>query len=180
MQIHYFPFDKSTISVFNNRTAGLVLRDATVHVFSSHYVQSGREGMNPYDEAHLFVAAIRLFYHQKGVAPSVEDICSMLDISLELGLSVCRKLKKLGIVDIAEDPFALRLSIANHLEIEKLPKKPVEENSLAKELEQFMAKKKNMDKKVEALQAEIEAKKRSMFSEIETNLKQKMQKKDKQ
>ena len=88
--------------------------------------------MDPYNEAHLYVAAIRILQHQKHMAPSVEDVCIMLNVSVEFGMSVCRKLKRLGIVEIIEDPFSDRLCVANHLEIEHLPREVKEEGSLAK------------------------------------------------
>jgi hypothetical protein len=129
--------------------------------------------MTPYDEAHLFVAAARVLFHQKQSSPPIEDICNLIDISTESGHALCRKLEKLGIVELFEDPFSLKVAVANHLEIEKLPRKE-ESGNLAKELEQFMAKKKNMDKKVESIQAELETKKKSMFSDIEQKLKKNM------
>lgn len=130
--------------------------------------------MNPYDEAHLFVAAIRILQHQKHCSPQIEDVCQILNISVESGLSQCRKLEKSGIVDIYEDPFSLKVSVANHLEIEKLPRQAASENGLAKELEQFLSKKKDLDKKVESIQAELEAKKKNMFKNIEEQFKKKM------
>lgn len=98
----------------------------------------------------------------------------MLDISVESGHALCRKYEQLGIVEVLKDPFSLKMSVANHLEIEKLPKEAPSENSLARELEQFMAKKKNLDKKVESLQAELEAKKKNMFKDIEKKFKKKI------
>jgi len=130
--------------------------------------------MNPYDEAHLFVAAIRILQHKKQCAPPIEEVCSLLDISVESGLSQCRKLEQAGIVEIYEDPFSLKATVANHLEIEKLPREAQAENTLARELEQFMSKKKNLDKKVETIQAELEAKKKNMFKNIEEQFKKKM------
>lgn len=130
--------------------------------------------MNPYDEAHLFIAAIRILQHKKSCAPAMEDICSLLDISVEAGLALCRKLEQAGIVDTYEDPFSLKASVANHLEIEKLPRVAPTENALARELEQFMSKKKDLDKKVESIQAEIEAKKKNMFKNIEEQFKKKI------
>lgn len=130
--------------------------------------------MNPYDEAHLFVAAIRILQHKKLCSPPIEDVCAMLDISVESGHALCRKYEQLGIVEVLKDPFSLKMSVANHLEIEKLPKEAPSENSLARELEQFMAKKKNLDKKVESLQAELEAKKKNMFKDIEKKFKKKI------
>ena len=49
--------------------------------------------MNPYDEAHLFVAAIRILQHKKNSAPPIEEVCELISISVEAGLSVSRKLR---------------------------------------------------------------------------------------
>jgi hypothetical protein len=76
--------------------------------------------MDPYNEAHLFIAAIRIVLYQKQSPPTIDEVCSTLNISVEAGLATCRSLEKLGIIDISEDPFSIKLAIANHLEIEKL------------------------------------------------------------
>ncbi|MGB3224346.1 MAG: hypothetical protein WBB23_16215 [Desulforhopalus sp.] len=130
--------------------------------------------MDPYNEAHLFVAAIRLLLHLKGTAPPVEEVCTMLNISVESGLVVCRKLKKLSIIEVIEDPFSTRLVIANHLEIENLPREIKKEDGLSKDIELFMAKKKNMDQKVEDIQAALKKKKQDLFNDIEKKMKQQM------
>jgi hypothetical protein len=130
--------------------------------------------MDPYNEAHVFVAAVRILQHLKHTAPPVEDVFSMLNVSVESGLVVCRKLKRLGIIEIIEDPFSIRLCVANHLEIENLPREIKDEGGLAKDIEQFMAKKKNMDQKVEDIQAAMKKKKQDLFRDIEEKMKQKM------
>lgn len=130
--------------------------------------------MDPYNEAHLFVAAVRILQHLKGTAPPVEEVCAMLDISVESGLVVCRKLKKSGIIELIEDPFSTRLIIDNHLEIENLPREIKKEDGLSKDIALFMAKKKNMDQKVEDIQAALKKKKQDLFNDIEKKMKQKM------
>ena len=132
--------------------------------------------MDPYNEAHLFVAAIRIVHYQKQSPPTIDELCSTLNISVEAGLATCRSLEKLGIIDISEDPFSIKLAIANHLEIEKLPREVKDENKLTKELEAFMAKKKDMDKKVETIKADLEKKRQDMHSSIEDKLKREMDK----
>jgi hypothetical protein len=87
---------------------------------------------------------------------------------------VCRKLKRLGIIEIIEDPFSIRLCVANYLEIETLPREIKDEGGLAKDIEQFMAKKKNMDQQVEDIQAALKKKKQDLFRDIEEKMKQKM------
>lgn len=131
-------------------------------------------GMNSYQEAHLYVAAIRVLEHQGGGAPSLEDVCSLLKVSVESGHATVRSLKKRKILDTAEDPFSIKLMIADHLAIESIADRKENESSLADELAQFQAKKKNMDDKVASIQAEIEKKKKDMFSDIEEKFKKEM------
>lgn len=132
--------------------------------------------MDTYTEAHLFVAAIRILQHLNGSPPKVEDVSAMLRISVESGHTICRNLKKLGIIETYEDPFAVKLSVASHLEIEKLPRQAAQENILAKELEKFQAGKKNLDQKVADLQAEMARKKKEMFADLEAKFKKEMDK----
>ena len=132
--------------------------------------------MDPYTEAHLFVAAIRLLHFQKQSPPTIEEVCETLNVSVEAGLSVCRKLQKRTIVTIAEDPFSIKLGIDNHLEIDNLPRQQEDGDSLSKDLEKFMAKKKDMDKKVEAIQAGLHKKKQDLHSDIEAKLREEMNK----
>ena len=132
--------------------------------------------MDAYTEAHLFVAAIRVLQHQGGSPPKLEDVCVMMRISVELGHMVCRRLKKLGVIETFEDPFSIKLAVANHLEIENISKKIKEENSLARELEKFKAEKKNVEKKVATIQAEMAKKRQDMFADIEAKFKREMEK----
>ena len=132
--------------------------------------------MDPYTEAHLFVAAIRLLNYQKKSPPTIEEVCTALDVSVEAGLSVCRKLQKRSIVAISEDPFSIKLGIDNHLEIENLPRQQEDRDSLSKDLEKFMAKKKDMDKKVEAIQAGLQKKKQDLHSDFEARLRNELNK----
>ena len=132
--------------------------------------------MDPYTEAHLFVAAIRLLQHQKKTPPAIEDVCKTLNVSIEAGLAVCRKLQKSSIVTMSEDPFSIKLGVDNHLEIENLPKEQKDGDSLNDDLEKFMAKKQDMDKKVEAIQAGLQKKKQDLHSDIEARLRKEMDK----
>lgn len=131
--------------------------------------------MDSYTEAHLFVAAIRLLHHKKNAPPLLEDVCDMIDISVEAGHALCRDLKKRGIIETLADPFSLKLTVANHLELEKIPRQE-EKKTLAKELEEFQAKKKGESKKTSEIYAEIEKKKREMLSDIEAKFKKEMNK----
>ncbi len=135
--------------------------------------------MDAYTEAHVFVAAIRVLQHQQGLPPKIEDVCLILQLSVELGHTLCRKLARRGIIEVFEDPFSIKLAVANHLEIENLPKKATEENSLALELEKFQSEKKNVDQKVAAIQAEMAKKRQDLFADIEAKFKKEMEKQKK-
>lgn len=104
----------------------------------------------------------------------------MLSFSVELGHTLCRRLAKRGILETFEDPFSIKLAIANHLEIENLPKKLTEENSLAKELEKFQSERKSVEQKVAAMQAEMARKKQDLFADIEAKFKKEMEKQRRQ
>ena len=132
--------------------------------------------MDAYTEAHLFVAAIRILTQRNASPPKLEDICELLNISSELGHTICRKLKKSGIISTIEDPFSINCSVGNHLDIEQLPREANKEDALAKELEQFQAKKQNTDQKVAALQAEMAKKRQDLFADLEAKFKKEMDK----
>jgi vacuolar-type H+-ATPase subunit I/STV1 len=132
--------------------------------------------MDAYTEAHLIVAAIRLFEHKNGTLPKIEDICTMLGISDEAGHTVCRRLAKLGIIDTLEDPFSIKVSVANHLEIEKIPRDSKEDKGLAKEIEKFQAQKMKAEKRVADIQAELAKKQKDKLAAIEAKFKKDMEK----
>ena len=130
--------------------------------------------MDPYSEAHLNVAAIRILEHQKKGLPTISEVCSMLSISEEQGSQLARKFEKQEIITLHSDPFSIRLAVNKYLNIEHLPKDTSDSDNLAKEVEQFMSKKEDMDSKVKAIQAEIEEKKKKQFNDIEEQLKKQM------
>lgn len=132
--------------------------------------------MDTYSEAHLFVAAIRVLNHKNEGPPSLEDVCGLLNFSVESGHAVCRTLKKMDIIDTAEDPFSVKLSVSNHLEIEKIPQKEQQKDSLANELVKFQSKKKDMDRKVASIQEELDKKKKDMFADIDAKFKEELDK----
>ena len=132
--------------------------------------------MDSYTEGHLFVAAIRVLQYQKGLPPSLEEVCAMLDSTTESGHTVCRNLKKAGVIETLEDPYTIKLLVADHLELENIPRQENQQTSLAKELEKFQAEKRDKDKKFEEMKAEAEKKKQDKLSEIEAKFKKQMEK----
>ncbi len=114
--------------------------------------------MNRYQEGHLFVAAVRVLHHQLGAPPSLEELCSMLGISVEAGGATCRSLAQQNILEMIEDPFSVKVIIKDHLLIENLPRDEDKGDSLADEVARFQEKKKSKERDIAAMQAEIERK----------------------
>lgn len=131
-----------------------------------------------YTNAHLFVAAIRVFEHQHSAPPSLEDICKTLSFSIEKGNLLLRRLKDLQIIKAVEGSYGDRLFINNHLKLEDIPRGG-EESRLEEELKKFRDAQKKLSQKVELFRAEQTQKKKSLFSEMEKKLKAELDKKTK-
>ncbi len=132
--------------------------------------------MDTYNEAHLFVAAIRILSHQKGLPPSVEDVCAMLGVSDEAGHRICRDLQKRKIIETMVDPYSIKLSVADHLELEKISREEDRHNNLSRELEKFLQEKRKKEKSAVEIQTEMDKKKRDMLADIEAKFKKEMEK----
>jgi type IV secretory pathway VirB4 component len=123
-----------------------------------------------YSNAHLVVAAIRIFTHKNSKHPSVNEICSTLSFSLEQGNLICNKLMDLGIIDVVEGAFENHLFIKDHLKIEEIPKDK-KEDKLEDALKKFKDSKKDFSKKIESFQAKQAEKQKALFAELEEKLK---------
>ena len=136
------------------------------------------ETKDPYSQAHLVVAAIRVLEHRQSAPPSIEEVCRTLEYTLEQGYMICRKLKELDIIDIVEGNFGTRLSVKNHLAIEEIPR-GIQESHLDKELKAFQTTRKERTKEMEvqSFKAKQEEKKKALFAEIEKKLKGNLEKK---
>jgi hypothetical protein len=127
-----------------------------------------------YQEAHLFVAAVRILaYQRKNTPPAVEDICRLLSFSTEWGAMMCRRLEKLGVVDTITDSFQTRVFVADHRRLEEIPRQEQEASAnFGRDLDKFREKKKSLTGKVEAIQAELTKKKKDLFADLEKKLKE--------
>jgi len=123
-----------------------------------------------YSQAHLLVAAVRVLEYQRGRPPTIDEVCQMLAVSLELGNLICRKLKEMGVLDIVEGSYGIRLFIQDHLKLEEIPK-TTPGDSLRAAVQQFQNSRKGMEKKVAAIKADQDDKKKSLFAELEKKLK---------
>ena len=123
-----------------------------------------------YSNAHLVVAAIRIFTHKNSKHPSLNEICITLSFSLEQGNLICKKLKDLGIIDMVEGAFENQLFIKDHLKIEEIPRDK-KEDRLEEALKKFKDSKKDFSKKIESFQAKQAEKQKALFAELEEKLK---------
>ncbi len=123
-----------------------------------------------YSNAHLVVAAIRIFTHKNSKHPSMNEICKTLSFSLEQGNLICKKLKDLGIIDVVEGAFENHLFIKDHLKIEEISRNK-KEDRLEDALKKFKDSKKDFSKKIESFQAKQAEKQKALFAELEEKLK---------
>ena len=123
-----------------------------------------------YSNAHLVVAAIRMFTHKNSKHPSMDEICKTLSFSLEQGNLICKKLKNLGIIDVVEGAFENHLFIKDHLKIEEIPRDK-KEDKLGEALKKFKNSKKDFSKDIESFQAKQAEKQKALFAKLEDKLK---------
>lgn len=129
-----------------------------------------------YSNAHLFVAAIRIFEHQNTQPPSIDAVCRMLSFSPEQGNHICRKLKDKGVLDVVESAFGNKLFIKDHIKIEEIPRGETE-SRIEEELKKFQHSKKDISNKIESIQAKQAKNKKTLFAELEKSLKNGLDKK---
>jgi hypothetical protein len=129
-----------------------------------------------YSRAHLLVAAIRIFEHVNTRPPNADELCRSLQLSVEQGSFICRKLEELGIIEAVESSYGTRWFIRNHLKIEEIPRGE-EENKLGEEIKKFQDTQKALAKKIESFQAKQQQKKKDLFAEMEKKLKEELHKK---
>ena len=129
-----------------------------------------------YKNAHLFVAAVRILEHQNSAPPAIEDVCEMLSISVEQGSYISRKLKEYGAIEMVESAYGPRLFIKDHLKLEEIPAEE-QEDRLGVALKEFQSSRQQHSNKVAAIQKTQQEKKKSLFADLEKQLKKNLQKK---
>jgi DNA-binding IscR family transcriptional regulator len=136
----------------------------------------GDKNKDFYTDAHLFVSAIRVCEQQNNTPPTVEDICRILSMSIEHSSYICRKLKQMGIIDVVEGSYGVRLFVRDFLKIEEIPRGD-HESKLEEELKKFRESQKGLSQKIESIQTQQAEKKKQLFAEMEKKLKQELNKK---
>jgi len=129
-----------------------------------------------YSQAHLMVAAIRVFEHKNSRPPTIGELCQTIGFSIERGNFICRKLEELDIIEAVEGSYGARLFVRDHLKIEDIPRGESESN-FEEELKKFQDNRKALSQKIETFQAEQKQKKKDLFAEMEKKLKKELEKK---
>jgi DNA-binding transcriptional regulator YhcF (GntR family) len=123
-----------------------------------------------YYKGHIIVSAIRLFIHQKGVQPSVKDLCQMTYYSREAIYFILSRLEKEGIVEIVRGAFDEKIYLKDHTRLESLPK-DVERIDLKENIDRLQEETIKRQMEIENLQKSEAGKKRELFAELEKRLK---------
>jgi len=129
-----------------------------------------------YEEAHLLVAAIRIFRNLNSRPPNVDDLSRTIHISIERGNFICRKLEEMGIIEAVAGSYGARWYIKDHLKIEDIPRGEPE-SKMEDELKKFQDSQKALSQKIETMQAEQKQKKKNLFADMEKKLKEEIEKK---
>jgi len=126
--------------------------------------------IDPYTEAHLVAAAIRVLSHQTGAPPSLEAVCEKLSFAPERGRLLAKKLSDAGVLEVAEGAYGNRVFIKDHLAIEEIPRQRKGE-TLESEIEKFRRDRQGFARKIETLASQKEQRKKDLFAKIEKGLK---------
>jgi len=129
-----------------------------------------------YNEAHIFVAAIRIFEHLNSRPPSVDELCRSINLSIERGNFISRKLEALDIIEAVKGSYGDRLYVSKHLGIEDIPR-GAPGSTMEDEVKKYQDSQKAFSQKMETLQAEQKQKRKDRFAEMEKKLKEELEKK---
>ena len=135
-----------------------------------------KEEKDLYSQAHLLVAAIRVFEHNRSRPPAIEELCQTINFSIEKGNFICRKLEELEIIEAVEGSYGTRLFVRDHLKIEDIPRGEPD-SGFEDELKKFQDDRKAFTQKIKSFQAQQKQKKEDLFAEMEKKLKQELDKK---
>ncbi|HVP57069.1 MAG TPA: hypothetical protein VMU02_03140 [bacterium] len=125
-----------------------------------------------YEDGHLIVAATRVLAHRDPKPPRPEDIAEMLGLPADFVRNLVVALGSLGILNVMENPFELRVEIGDHTLLESLPR-GAETPSIKDELDTFIQRKKREVEETEKMLSadEIERKKQEKMSKLEDEMK---------
>jgi DNA-binding Lrp family transcriptional regulator len=122
-----------------------------------------------YNQAHLFVASIRIFEHLYSQPPSLKGLSELLLLSEEELSRVSRRLEEEGIIGVIKSGGESRFVIRDHTKIEELPRVP-EASGMEEEISQFKNKQESRLKELEQSLGK-KGDRSNIFSELDKALK---------
>ncbi len=124
-----------------------------------------------YEDGHLVVAAVRVLGHRSGKPPTPEEVADLVDMPAEFIRNVAISLGEEGILKVLENPFEIRLEIADHMKLETLPRKS-EKPSIGDEIDEFLKKRKEKVKETEKMLSleELEKRKKEKLAKLEEEM----------
>lgn len=122
-----------------------------------------------YSQAHLFVAAVRVFEHLHLQPPSLRAMSDLLKVSEEELSRISRRLEELGVIVVVAGGGEARFTVGDHTRIEEIPKS-VEAPRMEEEITRF---KSRQESRLKDLEESLTRKgdKKSVFTELEKALK---------
>jgi len=128
-----------------------------------------------YSQAHLVVAAIRVYEHVNSRPPAIEELYRTIKFSIEKVNFICRKLEELEVIEAVQGSYGTRLFVRDHLKIEEIPRGETG-NKFEDELKKFQDNRKTFSQKMESFQVQQQQKKKDLFAEMEKKLKEELEK----
>lgn len=122
-----------------------------------------------YSQAHLFVAAVRVFEHLHLQPPSLRGLSELLQVSEEELSRISRRLEDQGIIGVIVSGGDHRFTVRNHTGIEEIPRS-IEAPRMEEEITQFKSRQETRLKDIEESLAR-KGDKSSVYSELERALK---------
>lgn len=122
-----------------------------------------------YSQAHLFVAALRVYEHLYNQPPSLKGLKEILQVSEEELSRISRKLEEAGVINTILSGGEARFSLRDHLKVEDFPRS-IEAPKMEEEISQFKTKQESRLKEIEQSLSK-KGDKSSIFSELEKALK---------
>jgi len=101
-----------------------------------------------YEQAHVFLAGIRVFEHLNGRPPTLQGLSEILKTSEEELSLLGRKLEDRSIIRVIQAGSQLRYSIADHILVEDLPRGQ-QTSQMKDEISQFQNKQQSRLKEIE-------------------------------
>jgi hypothetical protein len=125
-----------------------------------------------YEDGHLVVAATRVLTHRAAKPPTPEQIAELLGVPADFARTLVVTLGDEGVLKVVENPFEIRVEIADYSKLEDLPREK-DGPTMTDELDTFMQKKKEEYEATEKMLSmdEIEKKQKDKMSKMEEEMK---------